>query len=163
MLSERWCSDTRRSYFTDHLGFTGKGAINTPAGEPQPWTPPARPRGSGAGPDRQATPLPRASRPWAWSGPAGCHYWPPSPCLRGTATAGASSVSSTGFADGGGTEADCVRSLRRQRPPQAGHLGPHLSSSPYSTRGSRGIRGQLIPDFLSPQSLAYRKRNPTLL
>lgn len=101
VLSERWCSDTRRSYFTDHLGFTGKGAINTPAGEPQPWTPPARPRGSGAGPDRQATPLPRASRPWAWSGPAGCHYWPPSPCLRGTATAGASSVSSTGFADGG--------------------------------------------------------------
>lgn len=117
-------------------------------------------RGHGAAvQSRTARPrAPAHQLPPGLAGPRGCPCWPPSPCLRGTATAGTSGLGSTGSA-GGGTEADRVRALRRQRPPPAGRPGPRLSSSPYSTCRSWGVRGQLIPD-LSQQSLTYKKRNP---
>lgn len=143
----------------DHLGFTRKGAIKPPQGEPQPWMPLAGPRGSSVGPDRQATPLPHTSCPRAWPGPVEVTTGHLHPAYGGRLQL-ALAVSAPRGLRTGVTEADRVRSLCRQRPPQAGRPGPRLSSSPYSTRRSWGVRGQLIPDFLSQQSLAYKKRNP---
>lgn len=157
-LSESWCSDTGRSYFADTLASL-EGRREHPAGEPPPRTP-RRGRGAAA---RGRTARPRRSRAPAAPGPGRAPLAVTTGLLH-PARGGRLQLALAGSAPRGlrtgVTEADRVRSLRRQRPPQAGHLGPRLSSSPYSTRGGRGVRGQLIPDFLSPQSLAYKKRKP---
>lgn len=158
VLSKSWCSDTGRSYFADTLASL-EGRREHPAGEPPPRTP-RRGRGAAA---RGRTARPRRSRAPAAPGPGRAPLAVTTGLLH-PARGGRLQLALAGSAPRGlrtgVTEADRVRSLRRQRPPQAGHLGPRLSSSPYSTRGGRGVRGQLIPDFLSPQSLAYKKRKP---